>query len=90
MDEVYLPHCSEGRWAIGREVSGEWIALIQNSPVDDESEVVKVLSALNIELTYENMVRYFPFRRPGNNRCPTLELLELFARLATLRTERGV
>ncbi|OGG72738.1 hypothetical protein A3A38_03700 [Candidatus Kaiserbacteria bacterium RIFCSPLOWO2_01_FULL_53_17] len=86
MEEKYLPRQKGGRWAISREIGGRWLALIQDTPVDDPADAALVLWELGIELRLKNIRRYFPARRKG--RCPTLELLELFAKLGSEKKEK--
>lgn len=86
MDERYLPPIVGGRWAISREIHGRWITLIENTPVDDENDILSVLEVLKIVSTLKNIEQYFPFRSRvfPNRECgrsPTLELLELFSRI---------
>ena len=87
MDERYLPPVRGGRWAISRQIDGRWIYLIQNTSVDDPTDPALVLWSLGIPLRLKNFCRYFPSRRKG--RCPTLEVLELFAKLGA-RTGKEV
>ncbi len=89
-ETTYLPFCQGGRWAISREISGVWVYLIQDTPPDNPVHVEQVLRALGFEPTPENINRYFPQGKCTENRCPTLELLELFAHLANTRHEHGV
>jgi hypothetical protein len=51
MTSQYLPPVSGGRWAISRTIRGRTIALIQNTPVDDERDIKEVLYALDISPT---------------------------------------
>ena len=89
MDEVYLPRVNDGRWAIGREVFGKWVHLIQDTPTP--KRVAKnVLLALEIEPSDESFDRYFPIKRGTRGHRPTLKLLELFARLGSTKSEVGV
>ena len=91
MSEVkYLLPCQGGRWAIGREIFGTWVHLIQDTPVDDSADVENVLRALSIELTPENMDHYFPHGKCQEMRSPTLDLLELFAHLGATGHGHGV
>jgi hypothetical protein len=46
--------------------------------------------ALGIEPNMRNKNRYFPYRMRKRRRCPTLRLLELFARLGAIGHEHGV
>ena len=82
MDERYLPPCNGGRWAIGREIMGRWIHLIQDTAVYDPADVEVVLMALRIPPVPVNIEVYFPILEGKDGRCPTLELLELFSRLS--------
>lgn len=79
MSDEYLMRVKGARWAVSRPINGVWIALIQNTPVDDPGDVRTVLRALGIPLRKKNIRYYFPSRR--GRRCPRLELLELFAAL---------
>jgi len=80
MSEQYLPPVRGGRWAISREVRGRWIAFIEDSPVYEPIDIDDALGALGIATT-EHRERYFPVRERDHERCPTLEFLELFAKL---------
>lgn len=75
MDDNYLYPTPRGRWAISRHINGRWIALIQDSYLDEPKDAERVLHALGIPATKENLDRYFP-ERGGQGRCPTLELME--------------
>lgn len=76
MADRYLPPTPGGKWAIRRQIEGRWIDLIEDSYMDNPSDIDIVLNALKIAPTGENLNRYFPVRK-GKGRCPTLELLEL-------------
>jgi hypothetical protein len=80
--ERYLPPVNGGRWAISREVEGQWVALIENTPPFYPSDILTVLVVLAIEPTQENLDYYFPIRGE-RGRCPTLDLLELFSELGS-------
>lgn len=88
MQKLYLPRAGGGRWAISRQIGDRWIGLIQDTPVSHPGDVTLVLRELDIPLSLANIRRYFPSNRRG--RCPTLELLEIFAGLADRREECGV
>jgi hypothetical protein len=88
--DIYLYRCSGGKWAISREIAGQWIYLVQGNSVDDPQHVDMILMALGIPTTTRNHNRYFPYRPRKKRRCPTLKLLERFARLGTVRHEAGV
>lgn len=96
MEERYLVSCLHGRWAISRKVGDEWLALIENTPIDESDQSERVLRAIGIPPTYENLDRYFPHRKrmfptEEYGRSPTLELLELFAELGNeKKSECGV
>ena len=77
--ERYMPRVTGGRWALSRQIGAQWVCLIQDTTVDNLTDVALVLWALGIPLRRRNFRRYFPARRKG--RCPTLALLELFAKL---------
>jgi len=78
----YLPPTNGGRWAISREIEGQWVALIENTPLFYPSDALTVLVALAIEPTDANLNHYFPIHGE-RGRCPTLDLLELFSHLGT-------
>ena len=86
MEVRYLVPVSGGRWAVSRTINRRSIALIQDTPVDDEYNINIVLQSLGIACTQQNLDRYFPMRHrifPNreSGRAPTLELLELFSQL---------
>jgi len=90
MEERYLPPCSGGRWAISRKIADRWLALIERTPVDEPGDMDTVLTSLGIVPTIGNLDRHFP-KDEHERRCPTLELLELFAKLGRgKRKECGV
>ena len=76
MDEKYLDPMPGGKWFISRLVEGRWIQLHQDNPLFEKGDAQAVLRALNIPITKENLDLHFP-ERPGQGRCPTLELMEL-------------
>lgn len=76
----YLPYTAGGRWAISRLPGNEWTAVIQDSPLYQEDDAGEILSALNIDENQVSLELYFPVLKE-KGRCPTLELLELFANL---------
>ena len=78
MDEQYLAPVFSGRWAISRKISGRNIYLIQNTKMDSEKDIPIILQALGIELTPQNLDLFFP-KQKNRGRCPTIDLLELFA-----------
>ncbi len=82
MDENinYLPLVQGGRWAIGREIGGRRLYLIQDTPVGFLGDAAFVLAILRINPIEKNLDRYFP-HQGARGRCPTLELMERFARL---------
>lgn len=80
MEERYLMPTRGGRWAISRRIRGEWLALIESTPVDNLDYPAIVLASLGIMPTALNLERYFPDR---GGPSPTLELLEMFAALGS-------
>lgn len=70
----------DGRWALSREIEGHSIALIEDTKLFHQNDALTVLAALQIPPTDENLDFYFPIRRK-KGRCPTIELLDLFAQL---------
>lgn len=89
MEMKYLIPTRGGRWAVSREVHTRWLALIESTPVDDAEHPAIVLSALGVVPSDVMLDRYFPDQ--GRGRAPTLELLELFAKLGSeKRNECGV
>jgi|GEM_PF-4870775 len=78
----YLPPTNGGRWAISREIEGQWIALVEDTQLFHPSDASTVLVALAIEPTDENLDHHFPIRGE-RGRCPTLDLLELFSEIGT-------
>ncbi len=85
----YLERDTGGYWAIGREVGGRMIHLIEGRLTDEPADPFDVLRALNIPTSVANLDHYFPPGKGG--RCPTLDLLELFSRLDRIpRDECGV
>jgi hypothetical protein len=78
-DVLYLPPFKGGRWSIGRRVGNNTVCLIQDSYMDDPEDVYRVLQACDISPTAGNIDFYFPVRW-GKGRCPTLAILEKFAR----------
>ena len=90
MEEKYLPPIKGGRWSIGRRCGEKFFMLVQNTRLDNPSEAVEVLRALGIAPTLNNLNRYFPVRGK-QGRCPTLALLEIFARFGQeIKKEHGV
>lgn len=84
----YLERDTGGYWALGREVGGRMIHLIQGRPTDEAADAFDVLRALKITTSVANLDHYFPPGKGG--RCPTLDLLELFAQLDDIKPECGV
>ena len=80
VQQKYLPPVSGARWAISRYINNKLVCLIERSPVDDEAHIALIFGVLAIPPTPENEQWYFPKNRSGQ-RCPTLDLLELFAKL---------
>jgi hypothetical protein len=80
MGKRYFEPTNGGRWTASRLIDGRWVALIQDTRIFNPQDAVTVLSALKISLTLKNLDQYFP-SLGSKGRCPTLELLELFARL---------
>lgn len=77
-----------GRWAISRTIADKEVYLIQNSYMDDPDDIPVILQAVGLAMSPENLNRYFPLLK-GQGRCPTLELLELFAKIGgRKRSER--
>jgi len=74
--EPYLNPMPGGRWVISRTVEGRSIGLHQDNPLFAFGDADDILRALNLEVSPENLDRYFP-HRPDQGRCPTLELMEL-------------
>ncbi len=90
MDEKYLVPTKKARWAVGRRFGEKFFTLVEDSRLDDASEAALVLQALRIEPTEENLDQYFPIRK-RKGRCPTLELLNIFAQAErAIRKEHGV
>lgn len=90
MEETYLPSVRGGRWAISREVDGEWIALVQDGSLTDPSDAARALRAKGLPVTPRNLETYFP-SLPFRGRRPTLEFLEIFSRVGNkIRKEVGV
>ena len=89
-EKPYLERDSGGKWAIGREVGGRMIHLIEGRPTDDLSDAEDVLWAIGIAPHPKNLNRFFPQRENRIDRCPTLDLLELFAHLDRVIKEVGV
>lgn len=87
-EKFYLERDSGGYWALGREVNGRMIHLIEGRPTDDPADPFDVLRALGMATSVANIDHYFPPGKGG--RCPTLDLLELFARLDRIKKEYGV
>ena len=77
-EKIYLklPDSGEGRWSISRLVEGQWVHLIQDSPLESPADAETTLRALNIPVLAANLDLYFPVRE-WQSRCPTLALLEL-------------
>lgn len=66
------------RWAIGRECfNGHFIGLVENSPIDRESEAQLILQTLGILNTEAMLSTYFPKNAIGQ-RCPTFALMSLW------------
>jgi hypothetical protein len=80
MGKRYFEPTAGGRWAASRLIDGVWVALIEDTKLFDASDAHTVLVALGITPTVENLDRYFPVRGV-RGRCPTLDLMELFAHL---------
>jgi hypothetical protein len=80
--QPYLPATNGGRWTVGREIEGEWVALTQDTRLFHSNHALLVLVALAIEPTEEHLDHYFPICG-DKGRCPTLDLLELFSELGT-------
>ena len=76
MKKRYLFPMPSLRWAISRQINGRWIALVQDSYLDNPADAEEVLRGLDILATRENLDQYFP-KRKGQGRCPTLDLIEL-------------
>lgn len=74
-EDRYLFYMPKGKWVISREVGGRWISLHQDNPLFEQGDDVKILQALRISATKENLDEYFP-RNADGNRCPTLDLME--------------
>lgn len=71
-----------GRWAIGRTtVNGDFIGLIENTPVDSEEEIWQVILTLKLGNDEATLDMYFPQRHEGS-RCPTFALMALWYDLA--------
>ena len=86
----YLERDTGGFWAISREVAGRTVYFIEGRAIDDLADAVDVLWVLGMAPTSKNMDRYFPMRKDGLSRTPTLDLLELFAHLGETGSEVGV
>ena len=89
-EKPYLERGTGGFWALCREVNGRMIYFIEGRAIDDLSDAIDVLWALGIAPHARNLDRYFPLRKDGLNRAPTLDLLELFAHLGETGSEVGV
>jgi hypothetical protein len=67
------------------------VALIEDAVTEFPGDVQVVLKALGIPPTAANIGHYFPVHESQEGRCPTLELLELFAGLGSaIKQECGV
>ncbi len=65
-------------WAIGREcISGHFIGLVENSPIDHESEAQLILQTLGLLCTEDMLNVYLPKNQIGQ-RCPTFALMSLW------------
>ena len=63
------------RWAIGRTCFNEdFLALIENTPIANESEASSVLQTLGFACTEALLNQYFPKNTKGQ-RCPTFALM---------------
>jgi hypothetical protein len=66
------------RWAISRTcVSGEFVCLVQNSPVESETEALLVLQTVGLLCSREMLDQYFPYSTQ-HKRCPTFALMSLW------------
>ncbi len=66
------------RWAIGRTCfNGNFIALIENTPVANKIETELVLQTLGFACTEETLNQYFPKNTKGE-RCPSFVLMSLW------------
>lgn len=74
-DKPYL-YKTPGMWAISVRVNGRWIYLIQDTPLRDVWHAAEILFALGIHPTNTHLDAFFP-RLSGEDRCPTLGLMEL-------------
>ena len=64
-----------GRWAIARTTaSGDFVSLIENSPVDSKEEIWQVMLALKLSTDKVALDTYFPRNHQGK-RCPTFGLV---------------
>lgn len=76
--KLTLKPIAGARWAIGRTcLSGDFIGLIENTPVDVESEALSALQTLGLAVTEEVLNQYFP-KNPKGERCPTFALMSLW------------
>ncbi len=90
MEETYLQFVDKGRWAIGRVVNGKWLRLVQDSRLDNPVDAEHALRACTLAVNHSNFDEYFPIH-PVRGRCPTLEFLEIFARVGEkIKKEVGV
>ncbi len=77
MTDRYLSPQQGARWAISAHVGDRSISLVENSRLDDQADAEQVLTLLGIEITAENLDRYFPVLSIRYGRCPNLDVLEL-------------
>lgn len=72
----YFGPIENGRRTTSHNIQGKTIALVEGSPVDHEDDPEKILSAMGILPSDENLNHYFPRRTRDGKRCPTLFLIE--------------
>lgn len=82
-----LKYYPGGRWAISRTTkTGEFISLIQDTPIAHESEIAQVFAALGLPEADERLTEeYFPKNNNGES-CPTFALMSLWYELSPIAT----
>ena len=80
--KMKLKPIAGGRWAIGRTChNSDFIGLVENSPLDHESEAQLILQTLGLLCTEDMLNVYLPKNQIGQ-RCPTFALMSLWYDLA--------
>lgn len=77
------------RWAIARTaITGEFVALIESTPVAGDEEMFLALLTLDLPVTPPVVEHFFPKNWEGK-RCPTFELMSLWYDLAPATVADG-